>query len=158
MHNGNWKLWPFKYKDKMSKTTKKFFIIIVLFGIIFIPQIIFAQNNGLVPCKGLDCVSCDLFELIGNVINFILWKLITPITVVALLIGGLLLLTAGGSESQIARGKAIAWNTVLGFVIAFGAWLIINTILNTIIEGKIANPLESPSCEEAPLPIEQLPD
>lgn len=131
----------------MSKINKKIFTIILL-GIIFIPQITLAQSDKIVPCGGIDCDTCHLFELIGNIINFILWKLITPITVLALLIGGILLLTAGGSEQQIARGKSIAWNTVLGFIIAFGAWLIINTLLNTIIgQGSFGNPLQSPSCE-----------
>ena len=43
--------------------------------------------------------------------------------------GGILILTAGGSPEQVNKGKKAIYHAIIGIVVAFGAWAIINTIM-----------------------------
>lgn len=114
----------------MRKTTA-FSLIFVL--VLIFPFLTFAQ--GLVPCVGVDyCTVCDLFLLISNVMNFILFYLLIPLAVLGLIIGGIFILTAGGSEDRLKRGKSILWSVILGIFLAFAAWLIVDTILQSIVD------------------------
>jgi hypothetical protein len=104
-----------------------------------------AAGEALVPCGRTDpvtgkiinpCNICHFYILIHNIINFLLFKILTPLAVLAMLVGGLILLTSGGSEKSVTRGKAILTYTVIGIVLAFGAWLIINTILGNLLRPE----------------------
>lgn len=113
---------------------RKIFSLFILF-ILFFPLFVYAA--GLVPCGGTGqnpCTLCDLFQLISNIINFILFDLLLPLAILGFLIGGIMIVTAGGSEDQLKRGKSIIWSTVIGIFIAFAAWLIVNTIIQSIVD------------------------
>lgn len=105
----------------------------------------FVYAVPLVPCGNAgqaQCTLCDLLQLINNIINFILFDLLLPLAILGFLIGGIMIVTAGGSENQLGRGKSILWSTVIGIFIAFAAWLIVNTIINSIADpsfGKSIN-------------------
>jgi hypothetical protein len=127
----------------MFPTLKRSFIfgicILGLFLILMIPAL--AQDpegasGNLVPCgtsaNSNACSLCDLYVLVKRVINFLLFGLALPIAVVMMLLGGMYILTSMGSEERIKQGKAAIYNTVIGAVLAFAAWLIINTILTTL--------------------------
>ncbi len=91
--------------------------------------------QGLVPCgtsAGLSCNLCDLYTLVKNIIDFLLFNLALPIAVIVFLIGGILLLASQGSEERLKQGKAALTNAVFGIIIAFAAWLIVNTLLVTL--------------------------
>lgn len=91
-----------------------------------------AQEKGLVPCKGEDCDFAQLMQLIENVLNFLIFKIAVPAAAVAIMIGGWLIVTAGGNESKISNGKKIVGAAVLGLVIVLGAWLIVKTIIEAL--------------------------
>ena len=89
---------------------------------------------------GTICTFCDFLTLIQNILNYT-WWLITPIVIViALIWGGALMFisSAEGSVTQAQRGKKIIFNTLIGFVLVFGAWLIIDTVIK-ILGGKIGS-------------------
>lgn len=107
----------------------------------------------LVPCGSefVPCTPCHLWLLANRIISFLLFQLATPILVVALLVGGFVWLTSSGNPAQIEKGKKILTSSVLGIFIAFGAWLIVNSIIQTLAEGKaIINWNEMEAC---PAPI-----
>jgi len=88
---------------------------------------------------GTICTFCNFLELIQNILNYI-WWLITPIVIViALIWGGALMFISStqGNVTQAQRGKKIIFNTLIGFVLVFGAWLIVDTIIK-ILGGKMA--------------------
>lgn len=60
--------------------------------------------------------------------------IILPLAALGVLASGIVLLTAGGSESRIAMGKTMLWNILIGFFIAVSAWAIINTLLGNIVD------------------------
>jgi hypothetical protein len=108
-----------------------------------------ASAEGLVPCggKGEDpCTFQDLAGpegLISKVVNFLIFKIGVPAAAIAIMIGGWLIVTAGGNESKISNGKKIVWAAVIGLVIVLGAWLIVKTIIEYLgAEGSVPIPTE----------------
>ena len=91
---------------------------------------------GLVPCTGAGggnpCNVCHLFQLISNVANFIVKDITAPLAGLLFLIGGIMMIAAGGSEERFKKGKQIFVNTVIGAVIVLASWLIINTLINAL--------------------------
>lgn len=114
--------------------------------LMILPLMMFAQ---LVPCGMGDsqCTLCHLWLLISNVINFILRDIVLPVSVIAIIIAGILFITAGGSESQIGQAKSVFTGVVWGIVIAFGAWLIVDTIMKSLASGEFSGAWNQfPSC------------
>jgi len=110
--------------------------------------------TSLVPCGtsatgNVQCTPCHLWLLADNIINFILW-LSLPILVIALLYGGIIWLISVGNPAQIERGKAIIWNALVGILIAFLAWLIVDSLIKTLASGRpVAAWNNAPTCEQA---------
>jgi type IV secretory pathway VirB2 component (pilin) len=94
-------------------------------------------HAALVPC-GTDkaCTVCDFFVLIKNIVDFLTEAVAMPVAVIILIYGGLTLLTSGGSEDKIRKGKAALWQAVWGLIIVFAAWLIVDTIIKWFVAGN----------------------
>ena len=111
-------------------------------------------QEPLVPCGGQGqnpCSFCDLMTLANRSVTFAWNFLILPLTALGILASGIVLLTSGGSQTQIEKGKSMLWAILMGFFIAASAWLIINTILGTLVEGGFGyNPLteQFPACKK----------
>lgn len=101
----------------------------------------------LVPCgecvsydaKGVctqihECDVCDLFLGAKNIVNYLV-LIAAPIAVVILIYGGLMLLTSGGSETKISKGKNALAMAVWGIIIVLAGWLIVDTILRSLVNG-----------------------
>ncbi len=94
-------------------------------------------TGSLVVCSntpdenGVVADPCDfnaLITLINKVIRFVLFNMAVPISAIMFAYAGFLLVTAGG-EGEKTKAKNIFTNTVIGLVIAAGAWLIVETLL-----------------------------
>ncbi len=95
---------------------------------------------ALVPQKNpADLKWCDLYVLGKNIIDFMVYYLVFPITAVMIVVGGLFIMTAGGSESRFSKGKEIATAAVVGLLIALTSWIIINTIIGIAVDYKKAS-------------------
>ena len=126
---------------KLSVILPVFFLIITIAA----PLAADAADLGLIPCGTKDnpCKLKDFGCLAKNIINFLLFNLAAPLAVISFLIGGILMITAAGNQNQLDRGKSIFYNTVIGIVIAFGAWLIVNLILQSLLKDSSRNPLRT---------------
>ena len=116
-------------------TMKETFSIILLFLLFFslIPNLV--GGAGLVPCGGGGEDPCQLhhlFQMIVNVINFIIFTIVPPIAVLMLIIGGIVYLFAFGSPETANKGKQIIVTTIIGVALVYGSWLIINTIVSAL--------------------------
>lgn len=92
---------------------------------------------ALVPCGTSTthpCTWCDLMQLITNVINFLIY-IVIPLAAVMIVVGGIMIMTAGGSTTRLAKGKEIVTAAVVGLLIALLSWLIIDTIIKIIAVG-----------------------
>ncbi len=128
----------------------KYTLVIILLLAIFAPSI---ASAGIVPCGGPEqksCNLCHLYTLVKNGIDFMLLDLILPVAVIALLIGGIFLLASRGNPQMMETGKNAITNTIIGVIIAFGSWLIIATIVNTLgYDNFIAAWNKPPVCQDS---------
>jgi hypothetical protein len=98
-------------------------------------------SGGLIPCgkncndpdtTGWDerrpCDLCSLF-LMGQLIIEFMVKLAGAAAMIAIAIGGFLYVFAAGSQSSIEKAKSMIKYTLLGFVIVFIAWAVVDSIL-----------------------------
>lgn len=112
---------------------------------------------GIVPCGYGNLPSCNLchfYNLAKNGIDFMLFRFLVPLAVIALLIGGIFLLASMGNPQKLQTGKTAITNTVLGIVIAFAAWLVIATILNTLgYQGFTPGWSDPPVCQNPVRPV-----
>ena len=115
---------------------KKFSSLYFIFSVFYLMFGIFGfARAGLVPCGGTDqspCTLCDFFAVFSNIIHFITFDLTPAVAMLMFLIGGIILLTAGGNEQRLAKGKQLVTNTVIGLLIIYLGWLLINSLLTTI--------------------------
>ena len=106
----------------------------ILIGFFLFPanQVLADCGGPIVPCGGQgqpDCQFCHIFVLIANIINFILTCLTPVIGGLMLIIGGLYLLTAGINPQSLNRAKSVITAAIIGIVIIFIAWILLNTLL-----------------------------
>lgn len=129
---------------------KKIFLIIFLF---FVPFV--AQAQGLVPCGGRDqdpCTFCDFFVLFDNIVRFFIGGIVPPVAVLMITIGGIMLFLSSDNPSNINKAKGIFKTVIIGLILIYGAWIIVNMFLT--LPGLISadfgwNPAEwfTISCE-----------
>ena len=72
------------------------------------------------------CTFCHLFVMLSDVISFVLFKFIPPIAVLMLVWGGIKFYLATENPAQAADAKKLMTSIVIGMVIAYSSWLIIN--------------------------------
>jgi len=107
--------------------------VLFLLSSIFVPLLITAEE-GIVPCDGVD-KKCDLGMLntmAGKIYNFIVKDIATPLAVLAITIGGILMLISAGNPNLLSLGKKIMYAAIIGLVLVWCSYLIINFILTTI--------------------------
>ncbi len=121
----------------------------------FIPNTSLAQA-GLVPC-GTDkepitpvvnpdgtstsetggeiinpCGFNHFFELVNNVVDFLLFYLAIPIAAIIFAFAGIKLVFSGGNAGQMEKAKSTMIDVAIGLALAAGAWLIVHTILQLL--------------------------
>ncbi len=117
-----------------------------IFFIVYLVVIIFAGSNSvyagihtgpIVPCGGSGdqpaCTLCHLWNLASNIINFISFNLAIPIATLLFVAAGIIFLTSAGSEQKVGLAKSIFTNTAIGLLIIFCSWLLIDTLMKTLV-------------------------
>lgn len=123
--------------------------------ILFLPLISFAGTyiasssnatytvtyEGLVPCGKnvqvdgqtlyIPCQFCHFFVLFKGVIDFLLFKLVAPLAILFLAIGGIMYFCVvfeflPGGPQLLNQAKSLLTSVVIGLLIIFSAWLLIN--------------------------------
>lgn len=97
-----------------------------------------ALAEPLVPCgrEGTpSCTLCHFWKLANNIIDFLIFGLAIPATILLFVFAGFTFLTSAGSEERIKKARSIFTNTVIGILIVFVSWLVVSTIIK-----KVANP------------------
>lgn len=104
-------------------------------------------SNECVGCG--ECSQCDILMVIKNIVQFIL-KIVGPLAILAIILGGFLYVTSGGSEERAQMAKGAITAVIVGFVIVLVAWVLVNFIIQ-ILTGGSQNIFEaawySPRCE-----------
>lgn len=92
-------------------------------------------TDPIVPCGGEtqpDCTLCHIWHLASNIINFISFNLAIPLATLLFVAAGVVFLTSGGNQEKVALARSIFTNTIIGLVIIFASWLLIDTLIKSI--------------------------
>ena len=124
-----------------KKANLVFFGLILLAGF-FLPKL---SQGALVPCgpgtEGGPCKLCHFFVLFDNIVDFLLVPrsdlnggvpLVPLIATVMIMIGGAMFYFYGEDPGMIRRAKSLLTYAVLGLVLIYGAWLIVNLLIAAI--------------------------
>lgn len=110
-------------------------LFLLFFGcfLLALPLLTFGQG-GLVPCgePGNPCKFCHFFVMLKRIVDWFLFVVVPSVAVLMAAIGGVMMIFAAGRPGTVAKGKSILTSTVIGLVIIFCAWLIVNTFLTVI--------------------------
>jgi hypothetical protein len=113
-------------------------VLAIAFVLLVVPLAASAQILGGVQCSGTDCQACHVVSLLQSVINFGL-GLTIPIVVVLIAYAGFLFFTSAESPGRVSTAKSIFKHAVIGFVIAICSFVIVNTILHTLLNDDYVN-------------------
>lgn len=94
------------------------------------------------------CSTCDGFRLAKNVIDLVLYGIVPAIATGLFIIGGLMILLGGASEKWVSLGRTIFWDTFIGLIIIFSAWLIANTFIKSFGPNQIQSSWNTFLCED----------
>lgn len=100
-------------------------------------------SGGLVPCgKSINdpstnwnecspCGPCSLILMIQLIIEFLV-RIAAVITVLSIVVGGFIYVAAAGRANIITKAKSIIKYALVGFIIVFVAWVVVDSILATM--------------------------
>lgn len=74
------------------------------------------------------CTLQDLINIIYIVLHFAVAKLVPFLVVAAIVWGAFIIMTAGSNPNRLTEGRGVMGNAIVGLVIVWGAWAIINTV------------------------------
>jgi len=114
----------------MRKYFITFFITLTLLFLVSL-----SVTAQLVPCGQTESNPCklsDLGTLAVNVFNFIVFQVAVPLAALVIVVGGIFLLVSGSNPGLADKGKKMLWGAVIGLVLIFSSWIIINTLLNAL--------------------------
>ena len=129
---------------------RKIFLIFLLSGILFLPLFALADEKPVASNCDEYCSDPDAFRspenivcacnplrapdfdtIVGNLIDFV-FKIAIVLAPLMAVVGGFLLVTAGGNITQVGRAKSLLLWTAIGFLVVLlskGILAIINQIL-----------------------------
>lgn len=110
----------------------KFLPLVTAFALILLPSVVSAQ--GFVPCNGTDCDACHFLEM-GQLILFWLIGILAVVFAAIALVAGWGLVTSGGNTQALSQAKSRMANAVIGFILVLAAWLIVDTIMRSMLAG-----------------------
>jgi len=130
----------------MKNQKLKILFLIIFLTVLFLPLV--SQAAGLVPCGDPGeppCELCHLFVLFKNIVDFLLFKIVPPLAILMLVIAGSMYILAYleviGDPKWISQSKSLIWSVVIGLIIIYGAWLIVNLFFQLIgISTEAKNP------------------
>lgn len=114
----------------------KWIYITLLLPLLTLPA--YAQDSeGLIRCGNSNdpndiCTYSDLVETIDRVVQAALLYIAIPAAVIIIIVGGFNILTSGGDEGKVKTGRTMIQAAAIGLAMAFGAWLIVETVLSIL--------------------------
>jgi hypothetical protein len=111
-----------------------FFTLLILTGVVFVSQTALAA--GLVPCEGPECQTCSLIELANRIIAWLVGFL-SAAGALIFAYGGFLMVTSAGDMGKVSHAKELMTNVVVGLVIFLSGYLVVDTVLKTLLNKSI---------------------
>jgi len=141
--------------SEISNVARKIILLLPILVILFsisLPLIVSAgeyqiegggtvKYEGLVPCGKkaptgdesqevtMPCQFCHFFVMFKGIIDWIIGVIVPLIAVLMLVVTGFMFFTSVGNPSTMGKAKTMITSIVIGLVLIYGAWMIVNTIL-----------------------------
>ena len=118
----------------MRKLIKSSLLLIIL-GL-SVAQPVFARDSIIVDCgwnesaKYYNNVNCLLYQAI--VIGEYLFQFIGAIAFIMFVYGGFKMILSFGNPDKVKQGQQILVSAVLGMIVAFGAYILVNFIMDAL--------------------------
>ncbi|MEK7519977.1 MAG: pilin [Patescibacteria group bacterium] len=114
--------------------------LLITLGILSVAIPLVALAAGLVPCgttddpatplnEGVACNLCHLYTLAQGITNWLMFTAAPLAAVLAIAVGGFYILISGENAGMRSRGFGVIKTTVIGLLITFAAWIVINELL-----------------------------
>lgn len=119
----------------------------ILLFVIIAPQIAFAANPCIVgPDSNIGRCVTQIYQ----------WALAVSaiLAMLMVVVGGYLVMTAGGSAQQSEKGKHYVLSAIVGMGLLFGTYLILNTINPDLVQFRDFS-TEPPSATQTPSGVRQ---
>ena len=109
-------------------------LLVVVFGLVMVPEV-----SALTLQEGAEAAKCDgcpsdLFGETGafrQITNTILY-IVGVVAVIMLIIGGIRYVTSGGDSKKVTDAKNTVLYAIIGLVIAFLAFAIVNFVISVL--------------------------
>jgi hypothetical protein len=113
---------------------------VVALAVILTPAIALGQGDpqaggsgNFIPCSGTTCSACHFVALANKIIAWLIG--ILAIIFAAMMVwSGFRLVISGGNEAAKTAAKSSLTNAVVGILIVLGAWVLIDTIMKTLVK------------------------
>jgi len=125
--------------QKMFPIISAFGVLSAFLGLTFTVSGQTENSSNIIPCTGVDCDICSVFQLISNIVSFATFKIGVPLGGLILAYGGIKMIISGGNESARKEGVNAIKAAVYGLIITFAAWLIVNTVLGALASNDWKN-------------------
>lgn len=90
------------------------------------------DSPPLAPSYYQPCGRCQLLQLLHNLISFVFEGLMPILATLFVVIAGFRIITAGGFPGQLAQGKTMLMQTLVGVLVISIAWLMTNTLIRSL--------------------------
>jgi len=121
-------------KKSSSKKIISFSILLFVLVFSFYAHGVLAQSAGIVPVKGKSDGSYGLNDFVQLGINVAQWILgiSGSLALLFFIYGGFTFLISGGNSTQVDKGKKILSGAIIGLVLVFTSYMIIQFAMKAI--------------------------
>jgi hypothetical protein len=127
-------------------TFKKIISVLILSAILILPSF---ASAAIVNCGGTNqdgtaqkaCTYCDLLDMGQNILDFIVKYVLFTGGVIFIMWGGFDMIMSGGDSKKYLAGVTRIKATLIGILIAFAAWFIVNAVLNILAVDETGQPM-----------------
>ncbi|MBD3327872.1 hypothetical protein GF340_01055 [Candidatus Peregrinibacteria bacterium] len=124
-------------KEEKIETDKKKLIyaggglFLIIIAETMIKRVLYKVDLSRYPSTGGPEPAIDAVRGVQEIVGFtnFIVSIVGPIAVLALLGGGVYYLTSGGNEEQQSKAKRIIFAALVGIILIYGAFAIVNTII-----------------------------
>ena len=111
--------------------TKNYSFIFIALFLLSLPSLIYAQDIKIVDPLGLPAGADAPFELYGRLISGFT-GIMGAVALFFFILGGFKLLTSGGNEEKIDKGRRILIWATLGLVVILSSYVILSYVIATV--------------------------
>lgn len=113
-----------------------FLLILISLPIFVLAQQTEPDSENLVPCGqrgSIDCGYKEFLILIENIFDYLV-RFAVPLAGGVIVVGGVIMMTAGTNDGKRSEAKKIIWMAVWGLIIVLASYLIVKLVFTSLVE------------------------